>query len=1283
MKMAIRILLLFLLLGSNTQAQVNPDVYYTFDLVNPLAPTTGVTNITPTGAYTINAGGPVGEYVTINRVVNQELRAQALTANTQVSIEFLWKAEHGWDENRDPHLFYWGDMYARFWWPNLRFETSSNLGSNNFAIDLRESGQKTWSYFKKNWHHFVFTYDAVTGIKQVYVDGVLSEGFSDTITAAATIATSTAQQLVMGYNNSFSSGSFSYDEITFYDAIITADQVYSNYLEFTAGVHYTFQEVPAIAADPITAPLDVLEFPLGYTLGDTRSDNVSTDAYEQLRRFPRPRYRIGTDAPKNFNWMGLDYMGGNLQVGYTGAMMRDTSAAMNIELATNWNHYFLVNGNFNSTDYTDTTTWEGRMVAISNRNKQFKTGIISLYNQLYPQEFFPQWQDSDYFRIQTCPTDNYINDGLGGFFQPNGSVGTFRYRSPASPLDSLKIDASTFRRKFQFLASEMTDTLDLINDNDEVLTFLDSTIMRQDPAIVTAMGLAGYGNVNEYTSEKFADMWGLIKDSIRSIPEFSNTAFTIYILEGLDGSVAFQNGIVSRYLLSKYKEVNEDPDFGATTTFSFYPRYPWNWRQWTGAWVGLQPFYESRTVETNTRIKYTTPFVACGWNENEEENMRPAQWLGILKILGMTGSRMFYSGYFYETFPSTPSNPKGYVWQAVTPVYAQAACDWVMDNTYGNDTLMAGDVPINYQAPVSAGWRFYSGSEEIQTVIRKRTGIEQYAIGTAYVNSSNMTGGTPLLDTAVFELAGKTISLETRRQGSVYCLDLNKDTAVFIQYDAWHDYTHPQRWEANDIYVEAEHYGKYISEEEDVRTIPYQSSAGSSFSFFNTTTFLTWRDSASYGRDTMSYQINISSDTTLWLWVKARSFNGTASGFTARMDNLGAFTQNNIVDTAFKWYRVGIFTDTMKWVNLDAGFHTLKLYPTSARTEIDQFLLTNDEFTVLPEGIPGFSDPCTTAVVPVVTPTGPITQCGGSVSLLSTAAAAYSWSNGGTGIGTTVSTSGVYYVITTDNNGCTEQSNAVTVTINAVPPSDIVITEISGNDCIGDSILIESPGGYSSYSWSSGETTQSIYILQSGIYTVTVTNVLGCTSTGSFTSAFTTVTPGITVNSLIAICAGDTVELELNNAYLYSGGYDWFSYPDTTIISSDSILRLPFLTDDTVNVVVIDGNGCVGYNPSPVVIRTVDCSGCFAVQQLTTTEVTSDRAYIEWSPLIRADQFIIYLTNQRRNTTIRSTIGGTRHATTFSGLTPGTSYRYYVQTICDDGTVVDSNSKKFTTKRIR
>ena len=1150
--------------------QINPQVYYTFDLANPLAPTVGTTNITASGAYTVSAGGKVGKYISVNRAVNQTLTGQQVLVSNAVTVEFLWKPGDGWDENRDPVLFTIGNTTAKFIWPEIWFTTLSSSANDNFKINLQNVGPATWSYFAKNWHHLVFVYNASTGFKGLYVDGTLPAGFSKSL-PGGTITGAGNQSIIMGSNTSFQSGQMSFDEIAVYNQAIVAGQVYKDYADAWAGSHYQFGISTPPAPPSVTALLDSLEFPIGYVLGSTNSNSASTYALTQLKNFPRPRYSIGTTAPKNFNWMALDYMSGYYQPGMTQTMVNDTGGAMNIELAQNWNYYFLVNVNANSPDYADTTKFEGKMVAVSNRNRQYKTSIISFWTQLRPNRY-GFTANGNYLQWQNCPANNFIRNSSGQFIGTNGAVSAYKYRSPASPLDSIKLDASTYRRNFSALAAVMTDTLDMINENDEVLTKFDSTALRLDPAVVAGMTGAGFGNMRQYAAYGYARMFKVLKDSVKTIAAFDSSGWSMYQVDGVDGSIA--QIPYDRWNFSQYRATNEDPTFGQCATFDFYPRYVWNWRKNAGAWRGIQPFIQSKNVENNVLSKYSTPFVGAGWNVNEENNLRPAQWLGLLKVIGMMGARSYYAGYFNEQSSYVPPNPapadpKGYIWQAAMPSYAQSACDWVMDNGY-NDTLMAGDVPGNYQFPSYSGYRFYSGSEEILTVVRKKHSANQYSIATAYTNSTSMIGGTPLVDTAVFTLQSKSISLQTRRQGSVYMLDLAKDTATLIQYDDWHERTHPQRW-TSDMYVQAEHYAKYVSRAKDVRTIPYQLSASTSLNMVGTTTFLTYMDSTNYSPDTLSYTVNIPTAGTLYLWVKMRSATGSIAGFSARMDNLGAFTQSNVIDTTFLWYRISLTPDTMKWASLAVGLHTLKLIATSARTEIDQFLLTYNASTVLPEGTPGSSTPCAGVIpTPTITPSSPVTQCGGTVVLQASAGNFYVWSNGQTTQSITVSTTGNYSVTVTDGAGCTATSLATSVTINT--PITSLISPPTSVTC-GGTVTLSSVSA-TSYLWSTGATTRDVSV-GAGTYTVTVTNSVGCTGSSSATvssatAAISTISPSGTVTQ----CGGTvTLTASNNTSYLWSNG------ATTQSISA---------TAGTYTVVVTNASGCTATSaPTYVVINTI------------------------------------------------------------------------------------------------
>ncbi len=115
----------------------------------------------------------------------------------------------------------------------------------------------------------------------------------------------------------------------------------------------------------------------------------------------------------------------------------------------------------------------------------------------------------------------------------------------------------------------------------------------------------------------------------------------------------------------------------------------------------------------------------------------------------------------------------------------------------------------------------------------------------------------------------------------------------------------------------------------------------------------------------------------------------------------------------------------------------------------------------------------------------------------------YLWSNGDTTQTTTISTSGIYSVAVTGNNGCTGSSLVpIAVTVNP-NPSAIITPAGAITFCEGDTALLTTPeSGIVSYSWSNGEITQNISVSDSGNYFVIVTDTNGC----SGTSATTTVT---------------------------------------------------------------------------------------------------------------------------------------------------------------------------------
>lgn len=128
---------------------------------------------------------------------------------------------------------------------------------------------------------------------------------------------------------------------------------------------------------------------------------------------------------------------------------------------------------------------------------------------------------------------------------------------------------------------------------------------------------------------------------------------------------------------------------------------------------------------------------------------------------------------------------------------------------------------------------------------------------------------------------------------------------------------------------------------------------------------------------------------------------------------------------------------------------------------------------------------------PVISADGPITDLcpGQAVTLTSSPAGSYLWSNGATTPSITVNSGGTY-AVTADN--CLT-ATPVTVTYQ---PAPAITADGPTQFCDGGTVGLTATEG-SAYLWSTGETTQSIIASQTGNYSVTVTSASGCGQTAS------------------------------------------------------------------------------------------------------------------------------------------------------------------------------------------
>lgn len=122
----------------------------------------------------------------------------------------------------------------------------------------------------------------------------------------------------------------------------------------------------------------------------------------------------------------------------------------------------------------------------------------------------------------------------------------------------------------------------------------------------------------------------------------------------------------------------------------------------------------------------------------------------------------------------------------------------------------------------------------------------------------------------------------------------------------------------------------------------------------------------------------------------------------------------------------------------------------------------------------------------------------GSVSVSGgTPAYTYNWSGGGSSAQSNPVVAGTYTVTVTDANGCIKTG---AVTINVTPGGTAVISASTMVSCFGGnngSLTAGFTGAMSapiSYTWSNGQNSQTATGLIAGTYTVTLTDVYGCTS---------------------------------------------------------------------------------------------------------------------------------------------------------------------------------------------
>ncbi len=211
---------------------------------------------------------------------------------------------------------------------------------------------------------------------------------------------------------------------------------------------------------------------------------------------------------------------------------------------------------------------------------------------------------------------------------------------------------------------------------------------------------------------------------------------------------------------------------------------------------------------------------------------------------------------------------------------------------------------------------------------------------------------------------------------------------------------------------------------------------------------------------------------------------------------------------------------------------------------------------------------------PIITPSGATTFCaGGSVTLTSSAGTGNTWSTSAITNAINVTTSGTYSVTVTDGFGCSASSAPIVVTVNNNPAAPTITPSGATTFCNGGSVNLTSSQG-SGNLWSTTQTSQQITATTSGSYTVTFTNVNGCSNTSApvvVTVNPSPAVPTITPSGATTFCAGGSVNLTSSEV----GGNTWSTSATSNMIS--------VTTSGSFTVTYMDGNGCESTSAPTVV----------------------------------------------------------------------------------------------------